>query len=74
MADTGDLKSPSESTESLTSNASSENSSPALALPLTFSAPSAPCVDPDLARVVNRWQDLPEPIRRAILALVESVG
>ena len=29
--------------------------------------------NPDLARVVGVWYTLPEPIRRAILALVESV-
>jgi hypothetical protein len=27
---------------------------------------------PDLALIVDRWDRLPEPIRRAILALVES--
>jgi hypothetical protein len=34
-------------------------------------APIRP-VDPDLARVLNAWPDLPEPIRRAVLALVET--
>jgi hypothetical protein len=29
---------------------------------------------PDLARVVEAWPDLPEAIRRAILALVQSVS
>jgi hypothetical protein len=29
---------------------------------------------PDLARVVEAWPQLPEPIRRAVLALVESAG
>jgi hypothetical protein len=29
---------------------------------------------PDLALLVERWDRLPEPIRRAILALVESAG
>ena len=28
------------------------------------------CTDTDLARVVGAWPDLPETIRRAILALV----
>ena len=28
--------------------------------------------DPELARVVAAWQTLPEPIRRAVLALVSS--
>ena len=30
-------------------------------------------VDPDLARVVEAWPELPEVIRRAVLALVDSV-
>ena len=30
--------------------------------------------DPDLAAVVNAWPTLPDPIRRAVLALVEAVG
>jgi hypothetical protein len=30
--------------------------------------------DPDLARILNAWQTLPEPIRRAILALIGSTG
>jgi hypothetical protein len=28
--------------------------------------------DPDLARILDAWPTLPAPIRRAILALVES--
>jgi hypothetical protein len=28
--------------------------------------------DPDLARIIAAWPTLPEPIRRAMLALVES--
>jgi hypothetical protein len=31
-----------------------------------------PPPDPDLARVLDAWPTLPAPIRRAILALVES--
>jgi hypothetical protein len=31
-------------------------------------------VDPDLARVVEAWPDLPEAIRRAVLALVGSAN
>jgi hypothetical protein len=30
--------------------------------------------DPDLARILAAWPTLPEPIRRAVLALVESAG
>lgn len=33
------------------------------------SGPSPP-TDPDLARVVAAWSKLPEPIRRAVLALI----
>ena len=33
--------------------------------------PAGP-TDPDLARVVAAWPELPEPIRRAVLALVEA--
>jgi hypothetical protein len=29
--------------------------------------------DPDLARLVAAWPMLPEPIRRAVLALIDSV-
>jgi hypothetical protein len=29
-----------------------------------------PELPPDLARVVAAWPDLPEPIRRAVLALI----
>jgi len=28
--------------------------------------------DPDLARVAKAWADLPEPVRRGILAMVEA--
>jgi hypothetical protein len=31
-------------------------------------------MSPDLALLVERWDHLPEPIRRGILALVESAG
>jgi hypothetical protein len=31
-------------------------------------------IDPDLARIAGAWPTLPEPIRRAILALVESAS
>ncbi|HJZ54481.1 MAG TPA: hypothetical protein VKE74_05960 [Gemmataceae bacterium] len=30
--------------------------------------------DPELARVVGAWPNLPEPIRRAVLALVGSAS
>jgi hypothetical protein len=30
--------------------------------------------DRDLARVLAAWSTLPEPIRRAMLALIESAG
>ena len=30
--------------------------------------------DPDLAKVVEAWPRLPEPIKRAILAMIEASG
>jgi hypothetical protein len=33
---------------------------------------NSPSSDPDLARVIETWQTLPEPIRKAILALIQS--
>ena len=30
-------------------------------------------IDPDLAQIVDAWPALPEPIRRAILVLAESI-
>lgn len=36
-------------------------------------AQNAPA-DPDLARVVAAWPRLPEPMRRAILALIDAAG
>jgi hypothetical protein len=31
-------------------------------------------IDPNLARVIDAWPTLPEPIRRAILALMEAAS
>jgi hypothetical protein len=39
---------------------------------LTKTLPEPAALDPDLARVVDVWPALPEPIRRAILVLIES--
>jgi hypothetical protein len=36
------------------------------------SAPSETDADPDLARIVAAWPSLPLPIRRAILAIIQS--
>jgi hypothetical protein len=36
-------------------------------------APNAP-IDPDLALIQDRWSDLPEHIKAAIKALVQSVA
>jgi hypothetical protein len=33
---------------------------------------AGPETDPDLARIIAAWPTLPEPIRRAMLALVET--
>jgi hypothetical protein len=38
----------------------------------SISPPAGP-VDPDLVRMLDAWPGLPDPIRRAIVALVESV-
>jgi hypothetical protein len=35
---------------------------------------SKPEIDPDLARILDAWPTLAEPIRRAVLALVESAA
>jgi hypothetical protein len=32
-----------------------------------------PPIDPDLAKVVQAWPTLPELVRRAVLALIETV-
>jgi hypothetical protein len=37
----------------------------------SISPPAGP-LDPDLARILDAWPGLPDPIRRAIVALVES--
>jgi hypothetical protein len=36
--------------------------------------PGTPATDPDLARVVEAWPDLPAHIRAAVLALLQSAG
>jgi hypothetical protein len=70
VADTTDLKSPEQSTQ------------PTI-LEVTSGCPPQPFVrrfaqqianDPDLARLVKAWPTLPDPIRRAMLALVSSVA
>jgi hypothetical protein len=33
-------------------------------------SPDPSAADPDLARIVARWPALPEPVRRAMLALI----
>ena len=35
---------------------------------------SRPVIDPELARIVEVWPDLPEHIRAAVMALVTSAG
>jgi hypothetical protein len=34
--------------------------------------PATPASDPGLALVVERWADLPEPVRAGIVAMVEA--
>jgi hypothetical protein len=36
--------------------------------------PQAAAIDPDLNRIVAAWPKLPNPIRRAVLALVDAAG
>jgi hypothetical protein len=31
-------------------------------------------IDPELARVIAAWPELPEPMRRAVLALIGATG
>jgi hypothetical protein len=35
-----------------------------------FDTTSPSLVDPDLARIIEAWPQLPDPIRRAVLALI----
>jgi hypothetical protein len=42
--------------------------------PLTPDFEKPAPADPDLARVVEAWRHLPEPIRRDVLALIASAG
>ena len=46
-----------------------------LAPPLALDQPDLTLMpaDPHLARVINAWPTLPEPIRRAILALIDTM-
>jgi hypothetical protein len=57
-----------ESTDRLAVQLSGESETAPPAAP-----PEDPAADPDLARIVAAWPDLPEPIRRAMLAMVYSV-
>ena len=41
---------------------------------LTRPLPNGAEADPDLSRVVAAWPELPEAIRRAVLALIGSAG
>jgi hypothetical protein len=41
---------------------------------LSHGPTTAALADPDLTRIFSIWPTLPPPIRRAILALIESAG
>jgi hypothetical protein len=41
---------------------------------LAFSLARESQIDPSLARIIGAWPTLPEPIRKAMLALVEASG
>jgi hypothetical protein len=43
-------------------------------VPPDVPAPPTPPTDPDLSRVIAAWLELPEPIRRAVLALVSTAA
>ena len=43
-------------------------------VPVLVPSPSSAAFSPDLARVVDAWNHIPEAIRTAILALVEVGG
>jgi hypothetical protein len=62
---------------SLQDNTSGDGSAP-LTAPLTGTGEnlceSLRATDPDLARVVSAWADLPEVIHRAVLALIDSAN
>jgi hypothetical protein len=51
------------------SNTYGEPQSP-LALPLAQESSKPPATDPDLARLLDAWPDLPPHIRAAVLALI----
>jgi hypothetical protein len=54
----------------LPANTSDKSSSP-LAVQLAPSHENCPSADPDLARIIDAWPTLTEPIREAMLALVD---
>lgn len=41
---------------------------------MAFPVASFPENDPELAIVVGRWPTLPEPFRRAVMAMIEAAG
>jgi len=52
----------------------SDTDAGALAPLLTPAVPTVPLSDPELARVVAAWPELPAHIKAAVLALVQSAG
>jgi hypothetical protein len=51
-----------------------QNARGALQNPVQFSSDPPETADADVTRVVQTWLDLPEAIRRAVLALVDSAA
>jgi hypothetical protein len=49
------------------------NSDMPLALPLIQKNPIPAILDPDLSRLVTAWPDMPANVKRAILAMLETV-
>jgi hypothetical protein len=70
MADTGDLKSPDGSAQDASGKKTSGKRSKRRARALSFSSAEPAPLDPDLARVMDAWPDLPAPLKAAVLALV----
>jgi len=46
--------------------------SEARAAPCAARDAQAQAIDPELAALIDGWADLPEPVRRGILAMVEA--
>jgi hypothetical protein len=66
------FKTESASPQDPTSQTTCGNSTSPLVLQLVPNSEKHPPLDPELSQVVDAWPTLPEPIRRAILSMVEA--